>query len=38
MGGFAPKFNLRLMVRQAHHERKFENPFALSLSKGDLAK
>ena len=26
------------MVRQAHHERKYENPFALSLSKGDLAK
>ena len=36
--GFAPKVNLRLMVRQAHHERKYENPFALSLSKGDLAK
>ena len=35
---FAPKVNLRLMVRQAHHERKYENPFALSLSKGDLAK
>ena len=35
--GFAPKVNLRLMVRQAHHERKYENPFALSLSKGDLA-
>ena len=31
--GFAPKVNLRLMVRQAHHERKYENPFALSLSK-----
>ena len=26
------------MVRQAHHERKYENPFVLSLSKGDLAK
>ena len=38
MRGFAPKVNLRLMVRQAHHERKYENPFALSLSKGDLAK
>ena len=37
-GDFAPKVNLRLMVRQAHHERKYENPFALSLSKGDLAK
>ena len=36
--GFAPKVNLRLMVRQAHHERKYENPFVLSLSKGDLAK
>ena len=38
LAGFAPKVNLRLMVRQAHHERKYENPFALSLSKGDLAK
>ena len=45
--GFAPKVNLRLMVRQVptrsspdesgdkfgtHHERKYENPFALSDS------
>ena len=48
--GFAPKVNLRLMVRQVptrsrmldkvctHHERKYENPFALSLSKGHFRK
>ena len=35
--GFAPNVILRPMVRQAHHERKYEKTFVLSLSKDKLA-
>lgn len=36
--GFAPKVNLGLMVRQAHHERRYKSPFVLSLSKDEVRK